>query len=72
MLRDSRDGTIVHAPNDATFHQFVADRSNSSQQYLGAGDVVHAVTQAMGMSRCAPCAQRQAALNAAFPNVWRR
>lgn len=46
-------------------------------RYYGAGDLVarvaKPVAQAMGRDpNCAPCAQRQAALNQMFPRVWRR
>jgi len=70
ILKDSRDGFTVHAPTEAGVHQFLADRSNPNQGRMGLGDVVHSATAALGMERCTPCAQRQAALNRAVPNVW--
>ena len=72
MLSDSRDGTQVYAQTEHDFHTFVARRSNPNPQRMGAGDMVAAATHALGIEQCTPCAKRQAQLNAALPNMWRR
>ena len=72
VLSDSRDGTQVYAQTEHDFHTFVARRSNPNPQRMGAGDMVAAATHALGIEQCTPCAKRQAQLNAALPNMWRR
>jgi hypothetical protein len=72
LLHDSRDKTQVFAPDQGSVAQFLADRSNPDRNRMGLGDLVHQATAAVGLERCTPCAERQAALNRAVPNLWRR
>lgn len=39
---------------------------------MGLGDLVAKVTGAFGVKPCAPCKQRQQALNNAVPKIWPR
>jgi hypothetical protein len=64
---DRRDGAEAFARTEQEVHQFAA-----RQPAIGAGDMVKKLTDALGIRQCAPCARRQAALNAAMPRVWRR
>lgn len=71
MVRDQRDGAQILASTELEVHQFAA-RQSSAPGFHGAGDMVKKLTDTLGMKQCAPCAQRQAALNAAMPSVWRK
>lgn len=46
---------------------------SASPTHYGAGDLVARATKAMGLGKpCTPCEARRAALNARFPQLWRR
>ncbi len=58
-----------------TIDGFAAAHSRCRQPeptHLGLGDVVARATGALGVKPCAPCKERQAALNRLMPRVWRR
>ncbi len=59
-VQDLRSGATFFATTMAGVHAFAADHSN------GLGSVVHRATKALGISRCEPCAKRQAAMNGWF------
>lgn len=71
IVVDRRSGQRALARTETEVHQFVAQRT-SAPGYMGAGDVVKKLTDTLGIQQCAPCARRQAMLNAAVPSVWRR
>jgi hypothetical protein len=71
LALDTRTGEQVYAPDALALNQFAADHA-SAPGYGGAGDAVKAVTNALGIEGCSPCAARQAAMNRMVPNLWRR
>lgn len=71
VATNTRTNQQVYAPDALALNQFAADSANAPG-YHGAGDAVKAVTSALGIEGCSPCAARQAALNRMVPNLWRR
>lgn len=71
IVTNTRNGQRMRATSDVQIHEFAAAAARAPSHY-GAGDAVAAMTHRMGFKKCAPCAQRQARLNAMLPNVWRR
>jgi hypothetical protein len=71
IVRDTRTGEAAHAPTRDAVARFAADHS-ARPGYGGLGDAVHAMTSAVGVKPCTPCAARQARLNALVPGLWRR
>jgi hypothetical protein len=72
IIHDTRDGARFHAASEHAYHSIIAQRSNQQLNRMGAGDLVARATHALGIEQCTPCAQRQAALNQALPNLWRK
>jgi hypothetical protein len=68
VIVDTRTNEQWEVPTIDHVHQIAADRS-SQQGAVGLGDLVHRATSALGIKRCAPCAKRQAALNAMIGRV---
>lgn len=64
LVRCTRSGDQVLSMDWGGVQHFAADHSS------GLGNLVHSLTRMFGIKRCAPCAARQAALNAYTP--WRR
>ena len=71
VVTNTRTGERIRATSDRQVHEFAASAARAPGHY-GAGDAVAAAASRMGFQKCAPCAQRQARLNAMLPNVWRR
>lgn len=59
-VQDMRSGKTFFATNMDGVHAFAADHSS------GLGTVVHKAAKTLGISRCEPCARRQAAMNGWF------
>jgi hypothetical protein len=68
---NERTGDQVYAPTEMGVHEFAAD-SARAPGHLGAGDLVARAAGALGLQKCSPCAERQAALNRMMPAVFRR
>jgi len=71
VVRDSRSGAEVYAPDAHAVAEFAAQHS-AAPGYGGLGDAVRGVTSRLGVGSCTPCAKRQAALNGFFPRLFRR
>jgi hypothetical protein len=71
LVRDTRDGRTYLATTMDEVHAIAADLQKLGD-YLGAGDVVHAIAERLGIARCPECEKRQAKLNAVLPKLWRR
>ena len=70
-VTNTRTHQTIRAYTEQQVHEFAAAAARAPG-HLGAGDAVAAVAGRMGFQKCAPCAQRQARLNALVPNLWRR
>jgi hypothetical protein len=62
FVQDTRTNETFFAADENQVHQFAADRSRSQEHY-GIGDFIHSITKSLGLTRCEPCAKRQAMLN---------
>ena len=71
LVEDTRSGKRALARDERGIHEFAAAAA-AAPGYAGAGDMVARMTGALGIQKCAPCAERQAALNRMMPRVWRR
>lgn len=71
IVTDTRTGARARVFTETQIHEFAAAAARAPGHY-GAGDAVASVAGRMGFRKCAPCAERQARLNALVPNLWRR
>lgn len=71
LVTDTRTNEQAIADDWVGVEQFAADHS-AAPGYGGAGDLVRAATERMGIAPCTPCAARQQAMNGWFPRVFRR
>lgn len=71
VLLDTRTGEQVRVNGPSELSQYLAAHS-SAPGYGGLGDLFRGITKLFGAKPCAPCAKRQAALNAVAPRVFRR
>jgi hypothetical protein len=76
VVMDTRTGEQAWAPDAHAVNQFAADHA-AKHGYYGAGDAVAALARplanAIGLGgRDCGCAERQTALNRAFPSLWPR
>lgn len=71
LVTNTRSGQQIRATTNIQVHEFAAAAARGQGHY-GAGDAVAAAAQRLGFKKCAPCAKRQAMLNAMAPNLWRR
>lgn len=71
VVQDTRTGQALVARNELEMNQAFA-RFSAAPGRMGAGDVVKAATERLGIQQCTPCAKRQAAMNRMLPNLWRR
>lgn len=58
--------------DDRQAQSFLVAHAHTEPSYFGAGDLVAAATQALGVAPCPPCEQRKRWLNARLPRVMRR
>lgn len=63
-LRDPDSEALVHGKD--AFAHWVADHSQNAA-YVPVGEWIANGTKALGITKCAPCAKRQALLNSLFP-----
>lgn len=68
---NERTGARARVCTQIQLHEFAAAAASTPGR-VGAGDAVAAVTSRLGIKKCAPCAQRQAALNRMFPGLFKR
>lgn len=71
IVTDTRTHQDARVANELQIHEFAAAAARAAG-YYGAGDAVAAAAHKLGFEKCAPCARRQAMLNAMVPNLWRR
>jgi len=62
LIRDDRTGGIEAAINEEELARKIASASVSSEHFQ-LGEVVHNVTQALGIPTCSPCERRRAWMN---------
>jgi hypothetical protein len=71
VATNTRTGERAYAPDELSLNQFAADSARDPGS-VGAGDVFKTIAGWFGAKQCAPCAARQAAMNRAAPNLWRK
>lgn len=70
-MRCQRCGVEATCGASQGVDRFASDHQHPvpDRQAMGLGDVVAAVTKALGIKPCTPCEARQRRLNALFPKV---
>lgn len=64
-----------HVPTEAVLADFIfahADHYSTADGWLGAGDIIHAAAERLGIDGCTPCEKRRRAMNQALPRVFRK
>ena len=66
--------SVAYTPTQQHLQAFVESHKShyASQGWMGAGDMVHAATGALGIKHCTPCEKRRRALNRLVPRIRKR